>query len=471
VQHALVARCVYVACEVHYDLHPFMPRTLFTHQQQVLSWARERRHAALMLEMRLGKTLTVIKRVQETDALRCLVVAPLSVLRGWAAELREEGEPCAFVSGTPTQRQAIAAVESSRRRWALISYESLRSSPEIAAMMWDAVILDESTRIKNPRAQITKTMLRMAPGIPHRFILSGLPAPESIMDYWTQMAFVHGGRWMGCKSFYDWRTRFFSPDDRGYEWLPNHGTTEQVIDALKKSAYVLSRKNAGLGETRLAQRLHVDMTKDQRDAYTLATASFRADINGEDVLTNSALVQFGWMLRIAGGFSPDGKRVLSHAKVNELMRLLTDTDLRSQPVVVWCHFIAEMKLIRDTLTSAGISCACIWGDADADERARVVDAFGSRHRVVVVQESIGRFGLNLSAADAAVYYSRGYSHETRAQSEDRIVHLTKKRPLLFVDLLTAGTLDADVLDAVKFKKLSSSQVLRKVMGDVSRVGS
>ena len=43
------------------------------------------------------------------------------------------------------------------------------------------------------------------------------------------------------------------------------------------------------------------------------------------------------------------------------------------------------------------------------------------------------------------------------------MHPTKKRPLLFVDLMTAGTLDSEVLDAVRFKKLSASQILRKVM--------
>ena len=390
------------------------------------------------------------------------------MLRGWTTELSEEGETYAFVNGTPSQRQSIASVRSSRRRWWLISYESLRCSPEIAAMDWDVMVLDESTRIKNPRAKITKLLLRTAPGIPYRFILSGLPAPESVMDYWTQMAFVCGGRWMGCRSFYDWRSRFFSLDVMGYEWQPNYRTTEQVIEALQRNAFVMNRKEAGLGERRLYQRLHVDQTADQIKAYDLAVQSFRAEIGDEEVLTNNALVVATWLLRISGGFSAGGEHVISHAKVHELKRLLTETDLRTQPVVVWCHFIAEMRLIHETLQTAGIKAVCVSGESDAAMRGDAVEGFGVEHRVLIVQESVGRFGLDLSVADAAIYYSRGYSHETRAQSEDRIVHPTKKRPLLFVDLITAGTLDSDVLDAVRFKKLSSAQVLRRVMKQVRR---
>ena len=443
-------------------------RSPFPHQTLVLDWAAERRHSALFLEMRLGKTFTVIRHLQQTDAVRCLVVAPVSVLPGWMNELKMEGEVGASVRGTPDQRREIASVPSRRRRWWLISYESLRHSPEIAAMEWDAVILDESTRIKNPRAKITKLLLRNAAGIPHRFVLSGLPAPESVMDYWTQMAFVHGGRWMGCRSFYDWRTRFFAPDERGYEWAPNPGTTDRVIGTLKDSAYVCSRQDAGLGERRLYQKLYVDPTDAQAKAYTRARDSFRARVHGEDVLTTSALVQWNWMLRLSGGFSADGQFLVGRRKVDELIRLLTETDLKSQPVVVWCHFLAEMDCLHQTLRSHGVTTTVIDGSTPAWARDEVVKSFGHQHRVLIIQEEVGRFGLNLAVADAAIYYSRGYSHETRAQSEDRIVHPTKKRPLLFVDLITSGTLDSDVLDAVKMKKLSSAQVMRRVMKHVRR---
>ncbi len=63
----------------------------------------------------------------------------------------------------------------------------------------------------------------------------------------------------------------------------------------------------------------------------------------------------------------------------------------------------------------------------------------------------GKFGLDLSAASTAIYYSNGFSHEDRAQSEDRIEHLRKREPLLFVDLVTRGSTDRTVLSLLRQK--------------------
>ena len=85
-------------------------------------------------------------------------------------------------------------------------------------------------------------------------------------------------------------------------------------------------------------------------------------------------------------------------------------------------------------------------------------------RVLLVQLKCGKFGLDLSAASTAIYYSNGFSHEDRAQSEDRIEHPRKKEPLLFVDLLTKDSSDAKVLRMLKQKVAVGKSFYDEVLG-------
>ena len=45
--------------------------------------------------------------------------------------------------------------------------------------------------------------------------------------------------------------------------------------------------------------------------------------------------------------------------------------------------------------------------------------------------------------------------EKRAQSEDRIIHPVKQEPLLYIDLVTEGTIDEIVVDALQDKSISA----------------
>jgi SNF2 family DNA or RNA helicase len=48
-----------------------------------------------------------------------------------------------------------------------------------------------------------------------------------------------------------------------------------------------------------------------------------------------------------------------------------------------------------------------------------------------------------------------YSCEARVQSEDRIIHPQKKTPLLYIDLVSKGTIEEDVLKILQRKKIGS----------------
>ena len=458
-------------------------RPLFPHQERALDHLNSVRHGALFMEMRLGKTLTVIRWVQsKPEVERVLIVAPVTVLAAWEKELRAEGERFTRVEGSHAwkRRMLSTPVGESGRRWFLVGYEAVRALPTIAGVEvrtlqnhdpkvkkkrrvvkpcsggweFDVVVLDESTKIKNPSALITRVCLVGFRGALHRIILSGLPNPESVMNYWAQFAFLRG-RFMGYKSFWHWRSRFFEADPDGWEWEPLPKTEEAIRTQAAAASFVLSRKDAGLGERRIYQEHEVEMTPLQRRTYREVLGSFAWD-GGETTL---AIVQLTWLHRIAGGFTPDGKGVLGVGKFNALQSLLED-ELEGQNVVVWFRFNAEIAHAYAVLRARGIPCRMLTGVTIPDQRADAVREFGNGTRVLLLQEAIGQFGLDLSAASTAIYFSNAFSPEQRAQSEDRILHPQKKEPLLFIDLLSRGSMDREVLGLLQEKVSDAKMFLR-----------
>ena len=75
----------------------------------------------------------------------------------------------------------------------------------------------------------------------------------------------------------------------------------------------------------------------------------------------------------------------------------------------------------------------------------------------------GKFGLNLSSSSTAIYFSNGFSHEDRAQSEDRIEHTEKNEPLLFIDLVTRGSSDQRILNLLNQKVKQSRYFYNEVL--------
>jgi SNF2 family DNA or RNA helicase len=158
---------------------------------------------------------------------------------------------------------------------------------------------------------------------------------------------------------------------------------------------------------------------------------------------------------------------LSTKKLDELCRLLKE-DLRNEQVLVWFRFNAELMAAVKRLSELNIKVAYITGKVDKKNRPPIVKAFQSHViQVLAMQVKCGRFGLDCSAADTAIYYSNPYDGEDRAQTEDRIVHPKKTKPLLLMDLITQGSIDEDVIRILKRKRLSSRQFMRTLISDLA----
>ena len=73
-------------------------------------------------------------------------------------------------------------------------------------------------------------------------------------------------------------------------------------------------------------------------------------------------------------------------------------------------------------------------------------------RVLIGQIDTAGFGITLTAASYAIYYSQNFNLDSRSQSEDRNHRIGTTRPVTYIDLVCEGTIDETILENQRTKK-------------------
>lgn len=446
---------------------PFLP-----HQKKAWTYAEPRTRVALFMEMRLGKTMVAIRWakhhvLRRNPNARILVLAGTSALEpGWLNELKAERIPADRVHplwrmGRTADRTAYA--EQRQPGWYLNNYEAMvRMGVRFAALDWDAIVCDESTAFRNPKAKITKLLTKFYTYIEYRAILTGLPNPESELDMIEQMRFLIG-HFLGFQNFWAARNALFK--QIGYDWSPKTGVRERMKQFTHSNAFFLSAEQAGMGNKQIFEPRLLEPTPEQ----VRATKMLRKEFKYENMETKWATVREVWMARVAGGWSPDRDNPipLSDAKIKELWALMTG-DLKGQQLVVWFRFIQELEATNEFLRRKGVDTGVIMGSVPVAERGHIATSFQRGKTQVIlhqIQTGKGGMGSDFSAANTAVYYSMAYDYEYWAQSLKRIDHPTKRtkgKGLLYIPLLTKRTVDEDAYEALRAKGVTAKSFRREL---------
>jgi len=433
------------------SLYPSEVRPLLPHQREALDYALSTSTPALFMEMRLGKTKVAIEWVRRIGMRRVLVVAPKSVLISWETELTTEKEGTFWYnSGSTIKRLKSMKEEFNMHRWFLINYEALQRMPELKDIGFDCVILDESTRIKNPTSKTTKTILSNFKNIRYKALLSGAPMPEGILDIVPQLLFLQG---KVLNKYNFWQFRFCYTNRYGFDWVLRPKVHSELSDHLHNTCFFLSKKEAGIAIPKVYETRYVEPNSTQKKILKDLAKDFMTEISGKKYSTKWIPSNLMWMAQVASGFF-DGN-IINDGKARELLSLLKG-ELYKESVVVWFRFNAELKYVSKLLKENNITCTEFLGELSTTQRREVVAAFRTKRvRVLLVQIKTGLFGMDFSVSSTNVYFSNSYSYEERAQSEQRIEHPRKRHSLLTIDLVCKGTVDEEVLKSIKKKKLNA----------------
>lgn len=441
-------------------------RISYPYQLDAIKYIREAAHPAVWMQMRLGKTFCVLRGLRGTNG-RKLIVCPKSVIGTWQDEFEMEGitNYCWFTS---KEVKTLLRPYDDRfilPEWVVMNYEAVCKLSIKELNGFNCVVIDESVRLKDPQTKTTQFFIQNFRNVKKRICLSGEPAPNSPLEYFSQFQFLRG-EWMGCDNWWRFRQRYFGSDAQGWTWWPRATTKELIRKQLKKDAFVLTRKQAGVALKKVYQVREVEMPANVRKEYTRMEKEFVANLpDGTELETKYVLPQLSYLQQMAGGHLK--KQHLSDFKIDELVYLLK-TELKNEQVLVWSWFTWELERINERLKREGVSCSAIMGSTSiSDRQGRQKDFQNGKLRVLCMQVATGKYGLNLSAASTAIYFSNSLKPDDRNQSEYRIEHNEKQgETLLYIDIVTKGTVDVSVLNALKTKKSNAAYFLGDIVESI-----
>lgn len=423
------------------------PHNLYPFQNAILDLIKPQDQVALFVDMRLGKTVTIIRWLKHKKAKRTLVVCPLSIMDTWKRELELEG---IIYFEFRTFKKELVPFLALFNGVVLTNYEALLHT-ELQSVPWECVILDESQKIRRHQAKISRICSDSFKDVPLKAILTGTPAPESPLDYFQQFKFLKG-QMLDLDNIWDFKFRHMVM--YGSKFIPTHGAINLIKGFLQQNAIVVTRKNPAVQSIFKNEKIYsprfIEMEKDAYSVYKKMERDWAIGIDSENALhAKFAIVVQNYLHQMASGYLKRSEGFVSNHKLKELLTICQDEINPEDKVVIFCKHLKELQAICESLPGA----IPINGEVPPENRTQRIKSWTSNNhnRFLVCQIATASMGINLSAADTAIYFSNSWALQDRLQSEDRILS-PENNTLLYIDLITKNTIDEDIVQALQDKR-------------------
>ena len=453
---------------------------LYKHQKESIELAK-RGNLALFLECGLGKTLTALEIIKFYK-LPALVVCPISIIEAaWGEDTRKFAPELSMVSlwsKKPAER--IKRLNEQHDIYCC-NYEILKLLyNQIAAKKFGLIIIDESSKLKNFKSQITRAVLTFAGiqfrgspwktdhVIPHRYVMSGTPAPNDESEYWPQIKFITG---MGNKCFHDnfyvFRNTYFNSIPLGLTGQKifkfRSSLRNEFMTAMKPVVHVVKKKDALDLPEQIHEVRHVILSKPEQDAYNTLKRELVLQYGNETILAKTALVEILKLRQLSSGFAYTDTGVIrtGTSKLIELKTILEEIGTENQ-VIVWCTFREEVKQLLTELPDS----QALWGETK-DRETIIKDFQTGKFRILVNQVQSAAHGLTFVNTAYSIYYSSNYSLEMQIQSEQRTHRIGQKKTCVYFHVLAKGTIDEIIYRVIQRKSNLSESILNFLKDEAS----
>ena len=402
-------------------------------------------------DMGLGKTVQTLALLQarrEAGAIGpALLIVPTSLLHGWQSQAAQFTPDLRLVVLHGLGRAALRD-QALTADLVLTTYPLLaRDRDWLAAQDWPLVILDEAQTLKNPAAQMAKT-LREIPAR-GRLALTGTPLENSLQDLWTLIDWINPGLLGDRKRFQTlFRTPIEKHGDAGAQARLNRRlrpfmlrrTKDEVASELPPKTEILDRVDLPKSQQALYETVRSAMDARVREAVSkrgLAAARITvldALLKLRQVCCDPALVK-----------TEAARSVTESAKRARLRELLGELVAEGRRVLVFSQFVEMLRLIETDLTEAGIAHLTLTGQTQ--NRAGVLEAFAQGAApVFLLSLKAGGVGLTLTEADTVILYDPWWNPAVERQAMDRTHRIGQEKPVFVHRLVAAGTVEEKILD-------------------------
>lgn len=324
---------------------------------------------------------------------------------------------------------------------------------------YDVLIIDESSKFKDSQTQRFKLLKPELPLFTRRWILTGTPAPNGLMDLFGQAYILDLGRSLG-RFITHYRREYFSQNPYNqYDWQPQPDAFPRIVEKISPLVLQLSAEDYLKMPALDYRTVSVSLPPTAMKMYQDMENEFISSMQDNQFVAANAAVASGKCRQIANGaiYQEDTQWVTVHsAKIDALESLLEE--LNGNPVLILYEFDHDRQRILARFPGAvdlrGLAGARLTSTVDAFNRGAISVLLGH-------PASMGH-GLNLQGAcHHVIWFGIPWNLEHYDQAIARVYRQGQKSDHVFIYHLVAdGTIDERIVKVLNQKDRTQQDLLR-----------
>lgn len=426
---------------------PFLQEgfSLKDHQKEGVAWLqhlyKSKASGCLMADdMGLGKTLQILYFIdwhsrKYANHKPYLIVAPISLLENWKNEyerffMQPRMKINMLTSKDVTRKFDKSIVDKMQKmNIILTNYESLRISQlNFCAVEFDVVALDEAQKIKSPGTLVTNAAKALKCNF--KIAMTGTPVENSLLDLWCIMDFCVPGLLGNAKAFAAQYQNPLKKEDTDIVALGN-----EVHDKL--GVYFMRRLKKDAAKDlpdKIELKEKVLMPPVQKEAYASVVNDYTSGIQPNMLVTIMHLREVSehpYLYDSTLLNHETDEIVDTSARLQATIKFLDEIKKKEEKVIIFVERKETQKMLQKLcLKRYGIIAKIINGDTPSivkrnmpnkQSRQSSIDEFQAvdGFNVIIMSPVAAGMGLNVTAANHVIHYSRHWNPAKENQATDR----------------------------------------------------
>jgi len=249
-----------------------------------------------------------------------------------------------------------------------------------------------------------------------------------------------------CKTpFIEWRMDMVQRITKDYPTFKIRKESKEFFAEFLQTKTLTANKNEVLDlPPYVRTEVFFQLSNEQRAAYTTMYEDFYADVQSERIVASNVLSRLARLQSITAGFISN--IALDSARLEALdyaLELIGSSD----QFLIWTIYDFTYKALSNHLKNLGISHGMLIGATPPEERARLMAEFqAGKIRCLIGHPKAGGVGVNLTAANWSISYTKNFNLVFDQQSEARNYRGGSEihKRITRIDIMAEDTVDEDV---------------------------
>lgn len=419
--------------------------SLKDHQKEGVAWLqhlyKSKASGCLMADdMGLGKTLQILYFIdwhsrKYANHKPYLIVAPISLLENWKNEyerffMQPRMKINMLTSKDVTRKFNKSIVDKMQKMDIILTnYESLRISQlNFCAVDFDVVALDEAQKIKSPGTLVTNAAKALKCNF--KIAMTGTPVENSLLDLWCIMDFCVPGLLGNAKAFAAQYQNPLKKEDTDIVALGNEVHNKLGVYFMRR----LKKDAAKDLPQKIELKEKVPMPPVQKATYTSVVNDYTSGIQPNMIVTIMHLREVSehpYLYNSTLLCHETDEIVDTSARLQATIKFLDEIKKKEEKVIIFVERKETQKMLQKLcLKKYGIITKIINGDTPSivkrnmpnkQSRQSSIDEFQAvdGFNVIIMSPVAAGMGLNVTAANHVIHYSRHWNPAKENQATDR----------------------------------------------------